>query len=168
MPKQIARLRYLKIAPRKTRLVADALKGLPVQEAEAQLMARPQRAAGALLKLLRSAVANAKNQQMDPARLVVAGVRVDQGPMLKRTMPRAMGRATMIQKKTSHVTLILEEKATASVQRFNIEAVKKEKVKKGKRAAKPAAKQYEAKKDEIKQPEKRPGFFRRIFKRKTV
>ena len=161
-----AKLNYLKITPRKTRLVADVIKGLPVQEAEAQLLVRPQRAAGPLLKLLRSAVANAKNKELDVARLFVASVRVDQGPMSKRTLPRAMGRATLVQKKTSHIILVLEELAEAPTQRFNIEIIKKEKKPKKEAKSKPK-KEKEEEKDKV-APKEKPGFFKKVFKRKSV
>ena len=106
--KQIAKLNYLHIAPRKVRLVANALRGLSVNEAEAQLLFRPQRSSEPLLKLLRSAVANAKNsQKLNADKLVIEAIQVNQGPMLKRFMPRAMGRATPIHKKMSHVILVL-------------------------------------------------------------
>jgi len=192
MKQATAKLSHLKIAPRKTRLVADSIKGLPVQEAEAQLLMRPQRAAAPLLKLLRSAVANAKDKELDLSKLFVSSVRVDKGPMLKRTSPRAMGRATLIQKKSSHIILVLEERAEASVQRFNIEIIKKEKKpkKEKKKKSLDKAQGREGKKAEsteqsvIKEttPEKptyrqkpqqerkkeRQGFLKRIFKRKSV
>src|SRR3989338_4570164 len=86
--KQIAKLKYLHMAPRKVRLIADTLKGLPISEAEAQLLTRSQRVAGPLLKLLRSAIANAKNNaKLDSNKLFVESIRVDQGPMLKRILP---------------------------------------------------------------------------------
>ena len=81
MKTQTAKLNYLKIAPRKTRLVANVLKGLSVNEAEAQLLMSPKRASGPLIKLLRSAIANAKNRQLNPERLFIKEIRVDQGPM---------------------------------------------------------------------------------------
>src|SRR3989344_9692027 len=121
MAKQIAKLKYLHIAPRKVRLVANALRGLPANEAEAQLYLRPQRASKPLLKLLRSAIANAKNnQKTDPDKLVVESIQVDSGPVLKRFLPRAMGRATPILKRTSHVTLVLKESERKFEPKFNI------------------------------------------------
>ena len=134
MAEQIAKLNYLHIAPRKVRLIASILKKLPVQEAEAQLLLRPQRAAKPLLKLLRGAVANAKNnQKLNPDQLFIKDIRVDQGPMLKRSLPRAMGRATPLEKKMSHVTIILEENPQALKPRFTITPPpKKEKNKKKK------------------------------------
>ena len=124
---QLAQLNYLHIAPRKVRLISDTLKGMPVKEAEAQLILRVQRSAKPLLKLLRSAIANARNQKMDASRLFVSSIRVDQGPMLKRFLPRAQGRATPIHKKMSHVTLILSEAETRPVERFIINLPVKQK-----------------------------------------
>jgi len=108
MEQQTVKLNYLRIAPRKVRSVGDLLKGLPVTEAEAQLMVQSRRPAKPLLKLLRSAVASAKNnKKWNPEHLFVVNVRVDQGPMLKRMLPRARGNASPIQKKMSNVTLTL-------------------------------------------------------------
>lgn len=108
MIQQTATLRYLRMAPRKVRSVGDLVKGLSVNDAEAQLLIQTRRPAKALLKLLRSAVANAKsNQKLDAEKLFVQNVRVDGGPMLKRILPRARGSASPIQKKMSHVTITL-------------------------------------------------------------
>ena len=162
MKQQIAKLNYLHIAPRKVRLISDTLKGLSIQEAEAQLLLRPHRAAKALLKLLRSAVANAKNNQKSSS-LFVASLRVDQGPMLKRSLPRAQGRATPIHKKMSHVTLVLEEAVNPLLQRFTINPpVKKEKTKKRTVSKPKAIIMKEKPKTE------KVGFFKRIFRRKSV
>jgi len=121
MKTQTAKLNYLRIAPRKTRLVAHLIKGLSVNEAEAQLLVNPKRPSEVILKLLRSAVANAKNnQKLDPESLFVKEIRVDQGPMLKRFLPRAMGRASALQKKSSHITLILGEMEKPKTARFKI------------------------------------------------
>ncbi len=106
----IAKLNYLKIAPRKVRLIANLLKKRSAIEAEAELLYRPQRAAKPLLKLLRSAISNAASKDLKKEKLFVSDIRVDQGPILKRWMPRAQGRATPIHKKMSHIILVLEEK----------------------------------------------------------
>jgi large subunit ribosomal protein L22 len=100
-----ASLKFLRLAPRKVRLVADTVRGLPVGDALAVLKYRPQAAAKPLAKLLRSAVANAENKggKVDVDALVVRTLTVDQGPKMRRFMPRAMGRAYRIEKKTSHV-----------------------------------------------------------------
>ena len=100
-----ASLRFLRLAPRKVRLVADTIRGMPVGSALAELKFRPQAAAKPLAKLLRSAVANAegKGGRVDVDALVVKTLTVDQGPKMRRFMPRAMGRAYRVEKKTSHV-----------------------------------------------------------------
>jgi len=105
----IARLRYLHMAPRKARFVADLIKGKHINEAEAQLIYCHRRAAKPLLKLLHSAINNAVNKKLNRDLLYISSITVDEGPMLKRWLPRAMGRATPLQKKMSHITLILSE-----------------------------------------------------------
>lgn len=116
----IVSLQYLRVAPRKTRLIASALKGLSLQEAEAQLLMRSQRSAPALLKLLRSAAANARQQNINENSLIIKSIRVDKGPMLKRVLPRAMGRATTLQKKMSHIIVTLEQSEKLKSPRFVI------------------------------------------------
>jgi large subunit ribosomal protein L22 len=100
-----ASLNFLRLAPRKVRLVADTVRGLPVAAALAMLKYRPQAAAKPLAKLLLSAVANAENKggKVDVDALVIKTLTVDQGPKMRRFMPRAMGRAYRVEKKTSHV-----------------------------------------------------------------
>jgi len=100
-----ATLSYLRIAPRKVRLVADHVRGQKVGDALAVLKYTPQAAAAPLAKLLRSAVANAeqKGGHVDVDALFVKTLTVDQGPKMRRFMPRAMGRAYRVEKKTSHV-----------------------------------------------------------------
>ena len=105
-----AKLNYLRIAPRKIRLVADMIRRKKVEEAQIILGFAKKRGARPLLKLLNSALANAKNNfQLDADNLYISKITVDEGPKLKRWMPRARGRASEIQKKTSHITLILNE-----------------------------------------------------------
>lgn len=107
----VAKLHHLRVAPRKTRLVADLIRGKRVQDALDILSFSKRRVARDLRKLLRSALANAEESgKMDVDELKVATICVDQGPMIKRWLPRAKGSADPIQKKTSHVTLVLEEK----------------------------------------------------------
>jgi large subunit ribosomal protein L22 len=106
-----ARLRYLRIAPRKVRLVADLIRGKSVEEAERILNFTRKRAALPLLKLLKSAIANAKhNFNLDEKKLYISKITIDEGSKMKKIFPRARGRADIIQKKTSHVTLVLKEK----------------------------------------------------------
>lgn len=120
-------LRYLRISSRKVRLVANVIKKLPAKEAEAQLMLNPRRPSDAILKLLRSAIANAKAKKMDEAKLFISDIRVNQGPILKRWIPRAQGRATPIHKNTSHLEIILQEGEKIAQPRFvtEIKKVKK-------------------------------------------
>lgn len=182
-----ASLRFLRIAPRKTRLVAHVIKKLPIGEAEAQLMMHPRRAAVSILKLLRSAIANAKAKKMDASKLFVADIRVDQAPMLKRFMPRAQGRATPIHKMTSHITITLKEGEKSVQSRFVTE------VKKVKKPKKEAAHKHEhvhehehehehehaheveekpkkQEKPEVKKEVKAPGkgFVQKMFRRKSI
>ena len=165
MNQQTAKLNYLKIAPRKVRLIANTLKGLSVKEAEAQLLLRIQRSSEPLLKLLRSAVANAKNNKLDTGKLFVSSILVNPGPMLKRFMPRAQGRATPIHKKMSHVVLTLTESAAKFTDRFVINPPVK-KVKETKERAK-QPKQEEAKKESA-TGTKKPGLLKRMFRRTAV
>ncbi|MGO0058751.1 50S ribosomal protein L22 [Brevibacillus fluminis] len=103
--------RYIRIAPRKVRLVVDLIRGKQVGEALAILKHTPKAASPVVEKVLKSAIANAEhNYEMDVNSLVVGQVFVDQGPTLKRFRPRAMGRASRIHKRTSHVTVVLKEK----------------------------------------------------------
>lgn len=106
-----AHLTMLRVTPQKTRLVADLIRGKRVSEAESILRFTPKRSAQPMLKLLRSAKANAvNNHDMFEDNLVVAKIMVNEGPVLKRYLPRARGRADMLRKRTSHITIILEEK----------------------------------------------------------
>lgn len=166
MAKHSATLRYLRIAPRKVRLVADSVRGLSLNEAEARLLMQSRRAAKPILKLIRSAMAGAKAKEMELEKLYIASIQVDQGPMLKRFMPRARGGASEIQKKMSHVTVTLGENPSQKVSRFVIAPVKKKKSPEG---GPKASRRPKAGKPEEKGPEqRREGFFRRRFSRKTA
>jgi large subunit ribosomal protein L22 len=110
MPKIKANLNYFRMSPRKVRTLANLVKGLPVNAAVKQLTFSSKRAASPLLKLLQSAVSNAKNNfRLEPQNLFIKEFRVDEGTALKRYMPRARGRATIIKKRTSRVSLVLDE-----------------------------------------------------------
>ncbi len=105
-------LRYARISPRKVNIVNDLIRNKDVSAARGILMNTPKAASELLLKLLNSAVSNAENNfGMDPAKLVVSEVFATPGPILKRMMPRAQGRAYRINKRTSHVTIAVTEKA---------------------------------------------------------
>src|SRR5690242_1245067 len=104
-----ASARYVRITPMKARRVVDLVRGLPVDEALALLQFAPQAAASTVYKVLESAVANAETgEDLDRNTLVVSRAMVDEGPTMKRWRPRAQGRATRINKRTSHITLVVE------------------------------------------------------------
>jgi large subunit ribosomal protein L22 len=106
----IAKARYIRISPRKARLVADMIRGKPAEHAVKTLQFTPKSASRIIKKVLDSAIANAENKgDIDVDTLYVKRIFVDQGPTWKRYLPRAMGRATLIQKKTSHITIVLDE-----------------------------------------------------------
>jgi len=104
-------LRNVRLSPRKARLVVDMVRGKGIQEAMNILQFSPQKTAPILSKLLKSAVANAEQKGVsDVDTLFVKTVMVDQGPVLRRFMPRAQGRASRIRKPTSHITVVLDVK----------------------------------------------------------
>lgn len=105
-----SKLRYLRISPRKVRLVVDLVRQLPVEQALEQLRFCNKIAARPVIKLINSAIANAEhNHQLKRDNLFIKEIKVDQGPTLKRWRARAMGRAAAIKKLTSHVTVVLAE-----------------------------------------------------------
>lgn len=102
--------KYIRISPRKVRLVVDLIRGKKISEALAILQYTPKRASMAVTKVLKSATANAEhNLQADRDELFVKGAFVDQGPTLKRFQPRAMGRADLQRKRTSHITIVVSD-----------------------------------------------------------
>ena len=106
-----ATARYVRVSPRKVRLVTDLIKGKDLTVARQILEYSPRAAARIVLKVLSSATANAENNnKLSPESLFVTRAYVDEGPTLKRFRPRALGRATRINKRTSHITVVLEEK----------------------------------------------------------
>jgi large subunit ribosomal protein L22 len=103
-----AKSRFVRVAPRKARLLADQIRGLEVTEAQTLLRFSPRGAARDLLKLVNSAAANAEaNHDLIADDLRIAEIRVDEGPTLKRWRARARGRATRIEKKTCHMSVVL-------------------------------------------------------------
>ncbi|GAB4245853.1 MAG: 50S ribosomal protein L22 [Thermoleophilia bacterium] len=106
-----ATAKYVRVSPRKARQVVDLIRGKSVNEAKAILQLTPRGAAPLVGKVLASAVANAENNNdMVADDLVVVRAYVDEGPTLKRFKPRAMGRATRIRKRTSHITISVDER----------------------------------------------------------
>ena len=107
-PRAVAK--YIRIFPTKVKIVVDLIRGKSVAEAKAILMATQRAASEPVLKVLNSAVANAENNlELSKDNLYVAEVYADQGPTLKRFQPRARGRAMQILKRSSHITIILDE-----------------------------------------------------------
>ena len=106
-----ATAKYVRVAPRKAKIVVDLIRGKQVDQALAILMYTPKSAAPVVEKLLNSAIANAENNlEMDRSSLNVAEVYANQGPTLKRYWARSHGRADMIKKHTSHITIVLDQK----------------------------------------------------------
>jgi len=165
-----AKLRYLHIAPRKVRLVADLIRGKKAEQASTILNFANKKASLPLLKLLKQAISNAKNNfQMEPENLLISKIFVDEGPKQKRWMPRARGQAYEIQKKTSHITLVLEEivkkkgKAKkAKVEKAKIEPIEKEAEEKIFKTEKPRFKT-----EKVKKPTIAKGMAK-IFRRKSI
>jgi len=112
-----AQARFIRVTPMKARRVVDLIRGLPAAEAQAVLRFAPQAASEPVGKVLASAIANAEhNFKLDTGTLVVSSAWVDEGPTLKRFRPRAQGRAYRINKRTSHITVVVapqEEVAAA-------------------------------------------------------
>ena len=116
-----AKLSYLRISPKKVRLVIDLIRGLKAEEAVAQLNFLSRAAKQPVLKLLNSAIANAeKNFNLKKDNLFIKEIRADMAGMLKRWQPRAHGRATPIQKKMSHLVIILDEVVPTKVKKAKV------------------------------------------------
>ena len=110
-----ATARYVRVSPRKARLVVDLIRGKSVGEADAIVALTPRAAAEDVGKVLHSAVANAeKNLELKAETLYVSQAFVDEGPTLKRIQPRAMGRAFRIRKRSSHITVVVKQREEAS------------------------------------------------------
>ena len=160
-----AKLKYLRIAPRKVKLVADLIRGKKVSQALNFLEFLPKKSALPFLKLLKQAIANAKhNFQLDESNLYISKILVDEGPKLKRQMPRARGQADEIYKRTSHISLVLNEIEKKPKEMKEIKEIeKKEKIKKIPKVAKPQFR------PELEKPKpKIEKGFRRIFRRKAI
>lgn len=164
-----AKLKYLRISPRKVRLVADLMRGRSVDEAEKVLKFTMKRSADPLLKLLNSAIANAENNfGMKRDGLYIAEIKVDGGPILKRFMPRARGSVSSIHKKTSHISIMLKDKEGKEVERKG----KRVRIKKVYQEEKP--KEDISKKEKPKEEKKettvksKPEAKKKMFRRKSI
>jgi ribosomal protein L22 len=109
LPTVRASAKYVRISPRKARLIADQVRGLDIEKARALLEFSPRGAARDIQKLINSAAANAENNHdLIGDEMRVSEIRVDEGPTLKRFRPRALGRATPIHKRTCHISVVLQ------------------------------------------------------------
>ncbi len=157
-----AKLKYLRIAPRKVRLVADLIRKKKIEQAQTILDFTTKKGAKALTKLLKTAIADARNNfQLDTSNLYISKITVDEGPKYKRWRARSRGMASPIQKKTSHITLVLDE-ITPGKKVKKVKQIKKEEPKKEieRPKFKPEAEM------EAPKPKTRRGI-KRIFRRKA-
>lgn len=165
------KLRYLKIAPRKVRLSADAIRGENVVKAKSLLTFMVKKPSEPLLKLLNSGIASAKNEYgIEESKLYISEIRVDEAPKIKRWMPRARGSASPIQKKSSHVTLVLSATDVDGKKKKNVKPVKVSKVSEVKDVVKKDVakkEKWQEKGDSIKAPTDK-GLGKKIFRRKSI
>lgn len=177
-----AQIRNVRMAPRKMRFIADVVRGMNAEDAEAELMLSPRRGASVLLKVLRSAVANAKhNHELNKEKLFVKTITIDGGTVLKRWTPRARGGASSIYKRLSHATIILGVREAGVVQKYVMPVKEKKKHETSKQAKKKVQKQ-EAESSQVEtsektkeagnaselKPTKKTGFFKKSFRRKAI
>ncbi len=166
-----AKLKYSRISPRKVRLVANLVRGLQVDEAEKVLQFTIKRSANPMLKLLKSAIANAENNfNLKRKDLYIAEIRVDGGPIIKRFRPRARGVAFPIQKRTSHIFIELKERGGKVAEKKK----KKEKIERTYQTEKPkegVARQKPKHTESTQSQEKSKivkGEKKQIFRRKSI
>ena len=161
-----AKLNYLRIAPRKMRLLVDLIRGEKVQKAMTLLDFSIKKGSKPLKKVLEQAVANAENNfQLEKSLLYISKITIDEGPKLKRWRARARGRAARIEKKTSHISLVIsevKEKKKKRVKKPSLAKVRKVKEKKTKKV--PA---FKPEKKKTLRPVKEVKGFKRIFRRKA-
>ncbi|MFH1837963.1 MAG: 50S ribosomal protein L22 [Candidatus Kuenenbacteria bacterium] len=175
--KIIAKAKYIRTSPKKIRLVINVIRGMDVEEAENQLKFISKRACQPVLKLLNSAVANAKHDfDLKKENLYIKEIIVNQGPTLDRWMPRAFGRAAPIRKKTSHIIITLdkkekgqiieklEKKEEEKVEKIAIAEDKKEVI--SDKEIHPVKSDKTDIKQQIKTKDKR-GFIKKVFNRKS-
>ena len=166
-----AKLRYLRMSPRKVRVVCDLIKGMHVFRAEAQLRHVGKRAARPVLKLLKSAIANAENNfKLERKNLYVQNITVDGGPVLKRGRARAFGRSAPIMERTSHINLVLGVREVGSMPEVRVPEVAKtkEKGELTKRETSDKMKRQQSLREPSKQVKKQKGFVQRMFQRKAI
>ena len=161
--KVMAKLKNLDITPRKMRRVTELIKGLQVDNALAELSVNTTRGAASLKKLINSAVASAKEKKLNPDKLVVGSIRVDAGRSLKRLLPQGRGRANLIRKRFSHITVELMESEKAKPKGF-VMPKKAKKAREASSSPRPAPKLAE----ERTALKEQKGFMQKVFRRKAV
>ncbi len=180
-----AKLKNLRIAPRKAKIVADFIKGLDVNEALERLETSVRKSNPVIKKLLQSAIGNAENNfGLDKTNLFVLDARIGAGPTLKRWMPRAFGRASQILKRTSQIELVLAERIEGKGRKTKEEmekekakrlADKEKQIKEAQKEEEKSAKEIKvekevtvAEKTKTKKAENKGGIASRIFRRKSM
>lgn len=171
-----AKLKNLRRAPRKVRLVANLIKGMDAIQAENELKFSVKDSAKPLLKLLKSAVANAENNfHLEKNNLYISKITVDGGPGLKRWRPRAFGRAAQVIKRTSHINIVLAEKVEGKIKKAinkkSKEAINKENEKVKIDLSKEDKKQdkkFDFKKEDTKLKKQSKAGIKKIFRRKSI
>jgi len=166
-----AKLRYLRVAPRKVRAVLDVVRGLKIKEAEAQLLLSSKKSAKPVLKLLRSAVTNAlNNYSLSEDDLYIKKIEAQDGPTLYRWFPRAFGRATPIRKRSTHLTIVLATKKEVPI----IKTKKEETLEVKTKGEVKEKKYHQKKKEEVRKAKedlrtkRKEGFVKGVFRRKTI
>lgn len=152
-----AKLNNIRVAPRKARLVANMVKGMDVQEALSQLDVTVKKTSNFMAKLILSAVANGENNfGLDKNNLYICNVQVGDGPTMKRWMPKAFGRAGQILKRTSKITLVLEERVEGKGRKTKeeMEEEKKKRLEEKKKQMKEMEKEAEAAEEDSKKAQK--------------
>ncbi|MBU1164679.1 50S ribosomal protein L22 [Patescibacteria group bacterium] len=165
-----ASLRFLRMSPKKVRLVVNVIRNMSVEEALDQLQHINKAATDPLLKLLKSAIANAENNfGLESKNLKIKKITVDDGPTLRRWMPRAHGRATPIRKRSSHINLILEDISGAKPKKAKTDKKEDEVKVVSAQEIKEMSKEEgtESKPGEVKENKSSKGFTKRMFSRKT-
>ena len=161
-----AKLNYLRIAPRKMRLLVDLIRGEKIEKAITLLDFSIKKGSKPLKKVLEQAVANAENNfQLEKPSLYISKITIDEGPKLKRWRARARGRAARIEKKTSHISLTLsevKEMKKKKVKKVSVAKVKKVEEKKTKKV-----KTFKPQKEKVLRPVKEVKGFKRVFRRKA-
>lgn len=169
--KLTSKVKHLHMTPQKCRLVADLVRGVDVEKAEMQLKNIRKKAAEPILKLLNQAVASAEhNKDMDKSNLYINKIFIDEGTSMKRWQPRAFGRAYPILKRTSHITLELNEKVAGKKKAKDLKQGQKVENKEKKTTKKKEDNNKKFNKDnkDNNKPSKNGGVFKKMFRRKSV